>query len=112
MRRELWIPRILSIIFILFLSLFALDVFGTDLSFFKQLGGFFVNLLLPIILILVLIVFWKNPTYCGLSYIIIAVSFTFFFKTYTNVISFILISFLPAFIGFLFLIFRDSVKSN
>jgi hypothetical protein len=112
MKRNLWIPRILSIIFILFLSLFALNIFGTDVSLFKQLGGFFINLLPSIFFIAVLIVFWKNPTYCGLGFIIIAVSFTFFFETYTNLISFILISFLPAFIGFLFLIYRKTTQSK
>ncbi|MGM0445183.1 MAG: DUF7670 domain-containing protein [Bacillota bacterium] len=110
MKSKLWIPRILSIIFILFLSLFALDVFGTDVSFFKQVGGFIINLLPSIFFAAALIIFWKNPTYCGLSFIILAVLFTVFFKTYTNLISFILISFLPAFIGFLFLIFREKVK--
>ncbi len=112
MKRNLWIPRILSIIFILFLSLFALDIFNTDVSLFQQLGGFFINLLPSIFFIAVLIAFWKKPTYCGIGFILIAVLFTFFFETYTNLISFILVSFLPAFIGFLFLIFRKTVKTT
>ena len=110
MKNKLWIPRILSIIFILFLSLFAFDVFGTDAPFYQQLGGFIIHLLPSIILVVILKIFWKKPTYCGLSYIFIAVLFTFFFNTYRNIFSLILISFLPGFIGFLFLVFKNSIK--
>lgn len=110
MKSKLWIPRILSIIFILFLSLFAFDVFGTNAPFYKELGGFIIHLLPSIILVIILIVFWKKPTYSGLSFIILAILFTIFYKTYTNLISFILISFLPAFIGLLFLIFKNKVN--
>jgi len=112
MKNKLWIPRILSIIFILFLSLFAFDVFGTEASFFQQVGSFIIHLLPSIILVFILIIFWKKPTYCGLSFIILAILFTIFFKSYTNLISFILISFLPAFIGLLFLVFRNKVNTK
>lgn len=38
-----WLPRILSIIFILFLSLFSLDVISPELSFWEILVGLFMH---------------------------------------------------------------------
>ncbi|HOY84776.1 MAG TPA: hypothetical protein PLQ80_05735 [Candidatus Syntrophosphaera sp.] len=39
----IWIPRILILLLGLFMSLFSLDVFGGEESFWRQLGGFFIH---------------------------------------------------------------------
>lgn len=112
MKNYLWIPRVLTIIFILFISLFALDVFSMDTPLYQQIGGFVIHIIPSIIIAIILVVFWKNPYYSGLAYILLAIAFTLFFHTYQNFYSFILLSFLPAFIGFLFIIFKKPMKKK
>ena len=110
MKKYIWIPRILTIAFIIFISLFALDSFGTSDPWYMEVLGFLIHLIPTYILLAILIVFWKKPIYSGVSYIILAIFFTIFFNTYRNIYSFILISILPAFIGILFLIFKDTIQ--
>lgn len=54
-----WSPRILTILFIGFISLFALDVFGEGLSFWQALSGFLIHLIPTYILIVTLFFAWK-----------------------------------------------------
>jgi predicted lysophospholipase L1 biosynthesis ABC-type transport system permease subunit len=54
-----WLPRVLGIAFILFLSLFALDVFG-EYSGWQLLTALFMHLLPEIILVFLIIFAWKN----------------------------------------------------
>jgi hypothetical protein len=56
-----WIPRVLTIIFILFLSLFAFDSFSGESPAIEKLGGFLIHLLPLFILTFVLIILWKKP---------------------------------------------------
>lgn len=55
----LWIPRVLCIISILFISMFALDAFDNRLPILKQIEGFLIHLIPSIVLTLVLIISWK-----------------------------------------------------
>ena len=55
-----WTPRILTIVFILFLALFAFDVFEGDQSIGKKLLGFLIHLTPNFVLILILIISWKH----------------------------------------------------
>ncbi|MGV8152137.1 MAG: DUF7670 domain-containing protein [Candidatus Nanoarchaeia archaeon] len=55
-----WTPRILSILFILFLALFSLDVFDSCQGFIECLIGLFMHNIPVFVLIAVLIVSWKH----------------------------------------------------
>ena len=55
-----WTPRILSILFLLFLAMFSLDVFDEKLGFFDMLVSLFMNNLPVIVLTVVLIIAWKR----------------------------------------------------
>jgi len=55
-----WLPRILCILAILFISLFALDSFDPELSLYKQLSGFLMHMIPSFILVALLIVAWKK----------------------------------------------------
>jgi hypothetical protein len=48
----LWAPRILGVVFALFLSLFAFDVFGMGGGFWEKIGAFLLHLI-PTALVLV-----------------------------------------------------------
>lgn len=66
-----WLPRILCIIAILFISMFALDAFEPGLSFWQQIGAFLLHLIPSFILLLFLIIAWQRELIGGIIFIII-----------------------------------------
>lgn len=54
-----WSPRILSIGFAIFLSLFALDVFDEFHGFWRIVAAFAIHLIPALIIVAVLIVAWR-----------------------------------------------------
>jgi hypothetical protein len=63
-----WTPRILSIIFIVFLSLFSLDVFDMKLSFWETALGLFMHNIPVIFLLIVLLISWKREIIGGIVF--------------------------------------------
>jgi hypothetical protein len=70
-----WIPRILSIIFILFLALMSLDVFSEKLDFWQTVVALFMNNLPTIILLIVLIISWKYEIVGGVGFILAGLAY-------------------------------------
>jgi len=66
-----WSPRVLCILAILFVSLFALDAFSPELSIWQQIGGFLIHLIPSFILLALLILAWKREFIGGIIFIII-----------------------------------------
>ncbi|MDD5086592.1 MAG: hypothetical protein PHV16_02470 [Candidatus Nanoarchaeia archaeon] len=99
-----WAPRIIAILFILFISLFALDVFSEDYTFFQTIIGLFMHLIPAFILIAATCIAWKNEFVGGFVFIGIFVFFTIFFNTSREIITFSLISLPVLIIGLLFLL--------
>ena len=59
-RRALyWAPRALSILYILFLSMFALDVFGEGRGFWQTLVALAMHLIPSFVLIVALVLAWR-----------------------------------------------------
>jgi hypothetical protein len=58
-RTLFWVPRILSILYILFLGLFSLDVFGMGAGFWVTLAGFLIHNIPALILLGALILAWR-----------------------------------------------------
>lgn len=54
-----WTPRVLCILFAMFLSLFALDVFGEGGGFWETAGALIVHLVPVYIVVIVLVVAWR-----------------------------------------------------
>ena len=65
-----WTPRILSIIFILFLAMFSLDVFEPGLSFSQILLGLFMHNIPVFILSIILWISWKYEIVGGIAFIL------------------------------------------
>jgi hypothetical protein len=59
MRALYWAPRILSILFAGFISLFALDVFGERYSFWETLLALTMHLVPTALIVIVLILAWR-----------------------------------------------------
>lgn len=55
-----WAPRILSILLILLLSVFALDVFDEHLGFWRTMAAVAMHLIPSIVLVTALIVAWRR----------------------------------------------------
>jgi di/tricarboxylate transporter len=73
-----WTPRILCIIAILFISLFALDSFSSEHSFWQNLGDFLIHLIPSFVLLVVLIVAWKWEKVGGIILTIIGFAWCIF----------------------------------
>lgn len=54
-----WTPRVLGILFILFVSLFALDIFEMGLGIWGTIVGMFMHLLPSIVMSISLVVGWR-----------------------------------------------------
>ena len=68
-----WTPRLLMIVFILFISLFALDAFEGDRSILSKIGAFLIHLIPSFILIVLLILSWRREWIGGLAFFILGV---------------------------------------
>ena len=71
-----WLPRIICILAILFISLFALDAFQPDLSMWQQIGEFLMHLIPSFILTALLIIAWKWELTGGILFAIIGLGFS------------------------------------
>jgi hypothetical protein len=70
-----WTPRILCILAILFISLFALDSFSSERTFWQNTGAFLMHLIPSFVLLVILIVAWKWENIGGIILIIVGVFF-------------------------------------
>ncbi|HOP04182.1 MAG TPA: hypothetical protein PL017_02795 [Tenuifilaceae bacterium] len=68
-----WLPRIIGILAILFVSMFALDSFSPNLTAWQQIGAFLTHLIPSYILLVLLIVAWKWEFVGGIIFIAIGV---------------------------------------
>lgn len=66
----LWLPRVLAIVFILFISMFALDVFGEE----QWLLALVMHLIPSFILIIITIIAWRNERVGGWLFLLAGVA--------------------------------------
>jgi hypothetical protein len=71
-----WIPRILCILAILFISMFALDSFAPHLTIWQQIGGFLIHLIPTYILVAALVVAWKWELIGGILFVLVGAGFS------------------------------------
>jgi hypothetical protein len=71
-----WLPRIICILAILFISMFAADAFEPGLTIWQQLGAFFIHLIPSFILLVILILAWYKELAGGIIFIIIGLVLT------------------------------------
>jgi len=65
-----WTPRIASIIFILFLAMFSLDIFDANYGFWGTVIGLFMHNIPVFILLIILIISWKHEIVGGIAFIL------------------------------------------
>lgn len=87
-----WAPRVLVISYILFISLFAFDVFTEGTGVFEIIVALFMHLIPSFVLIAILYFSWKNPKVGAIVFLLIAIIFTLFFGTYEDIIVFLMLT--------------------
>ena len=65
-----WTPRILAILFTLFLAMFSLDIFEENYGFWGTIAGLFMHNIPTLILLVVLIISWKHEIVGGIAFIL------------------------------------------
>ena len=71
-----WLPRVIGIAAILFISIFALDAFDPELTIWQQIGGFLIHLIPSFILLGLLLIAWKWEFIGGIIFTVIGVGFS------------------------------------
>jgi uncharacterized membrane protein YgdD (TMEM256/DUF423 family) len=64
-----WTPRVLSIIFLLFLAMFSLDIFDGNYGFWGTIVGLFMHNIPVFILAIILFYSWKREIIGGIVFI-------------------------------------------
>jgi len=67
-----WSPRILSIAFVIFVSIFSLDVFGTNLKGWEMIVVLIYHLFIPLILLIFTVVAWKKDLIGTITFFLFA----------------------------------------
>ncbi len=99
-----WLPRILSLLLVAFFLLFSLDVFTEGSLWWEIVVGFFMHNIPTLVLGGITWLSWKKEKIGGIIFIILAIIFTLFFKTYEILPSLLTITGIPLLIGILFLV--------
>jgi hypothetical protein len=73
-----WTPRILCILAILFLSMFALDSFSPERTFWQNTSAFLMHLIPSFALLAVLVIAWKREITGGIILTIVGLAFCIF----------------------------------
>lgn len=116
-----WSPRILCIMAILFVSLFALDAFTPGLSIWKQLTDFFIHLIPSFVLLACLILAWKKELIGGILIALIGLGLSpFVFEmnyqrtqsVSVSLIIILMITFPFVIVGFLFILSHFMKKKD
>lgn len=73
-----WTPRVLSILLIVFLAIFSLDVFDGDHGFWGTVLGLLIHNIPSFILLGILIISWKYEIIGGVAFILAGISYLVF----------------------------------
>ncbi len=98
----LWMPRIAGILFVLFISIFAFDVFDEQLGFWGTFLALFLHLLPSILLTIAIVIAWKCEWFGAVMFIGWAVFYVATFRGF-EWFAYALVAGLPVLIGLLFL---------
>ncbi len=99
----LWTPRIAGILFVLFISLFAFDVFEEGLGFWGTFLALFMHLLPSILLGIAIAVAWRHEWFGAIMFIGWAIFYVTTMQGFEWSV-YLIIAGLPTLIGLLFLV--------
>lgn len=68
-----WVARIMSMVFAVFISIFSLDVFTENYSFWNGVLALFMHLIPALLVLLVLLVSWRREWFGGATYTLLGI---------------------------------------
>jgi cell division protein FtsW (lipid II flippase) len=71
-----WLPRIICIMGILFISMFSIDALNSELTIWQQIRSLSMHLIPSFVLILLLLLSWKRELIGGIIFMIIGLGFS------------------------------------
>ena len=107
-----WTPRILGILFVLFVGLFSLDVFGMGGSFWETLGGFLIHNIPTFFLLAALILGWRWEWAGAAGFIAFGIWYLVWVRGF-DAGTYLLLAGVPVLAGLLFLVgwlFRKQIR--
>ena len=117
-----WLPRIICMLAILFVSMFALDAFAPGLTLWKQIGDFLIHLIPSYIMIALLVIAWKWEYVGGIIFTVIGFAFcvsVFLLNYYRNhfsiaqsIISTLIVAVPFVLVGILFMMSHNKKKQK
>jgi len=99
-----WSPRVLGILFALFLSLFAFDVFGVGLGLWESIRAFLIHLTPVYAVVIALILAWRRAWLGAILFPALAAAYLVLFGSRGNWIAYALIMGPLLLLGLLFLL--------
>jgi hypothetical protein len=94
----------LAILYVLFLSVFALDAFGGNLSLGKQIIGFIIHLVPSFLLLILIAISRRYPLIGGVMFVLCSIGFTIVFSHDSHFwFQFLLFSLIPFIVGLLYI---------
>jgi hypothetical protein len=79
-----WIPRIFTILAIIFMMMFSLDVIGEKVPLGKKLLGLLIHNIPAFILVVILIIAWKREILGGVLFIVAFIAASILFRSFTG----------------------------
>lgn len=98
-----WAPRVWGIVYALFITLFALDVFQAHLPFTKELLAFAIHLIPTGIIVVVLAIAWKRDWVGAVGFIALGLLYMWITRLHFPALAYFIISGTAFLIGLLFL---------
>ncbi len=106
-----WLPRVLGISFVLFISMFAFDVFNEGYLWYEALLGFLIHLIPSYVAIAILLVAWKLPRVGAVAYFAAGIFYIFVMNEIDWVAAALISG--PLFLtGILFIISKNYEREN
>jgi len=99
-----WVPRVLAILYIMLISMFALDSFTGEADVKGQIIAFLLHLIPSFLTVLSLLVAWQYRIVGGILFLVLGLAFTIYFGTWHSAFTFLIVS-LPLLVtGILFMV--------
>ena len=110
-----WSPRVLGILIAIFVSLFALDVFGEGYSFRETVVALVMHLIPTFLILIALAIAWRWPWLGGLLFVALGVLYITLFWEPSNLPAYLVITGPMFLAGVLFLLdgyFRSAIQTK
>ncbi len=108
-----WLPRIAGILFVVFISMFALDIFDMQLGLWGTIVGLFMHLIPSMLLTIAIVIAWRREWFGAVLFIGWAIWYVAGTRGFEWSV-YVLIAGLPALIGLFFLagwIWRKQIRN-